>query len=117
MVEIRQLVGDTYRVGLTCVCSEGSVVCPTTSILSTSVRLTLRALRGSPFGDFATEEIMTWVALLNRVMEYRETGKLHMAKQVAYSKLLGISLNNPAACETNVKNASLDEQSSRAEYF
>ena len=48
-------------------------------------------------------------------MEYRETGQLHVAKQVAYSKLLGISLNNPAAYETNVKNAVFDEQSSRAE--
>ena len=58
---------------------------------------------------------MTCVALLNRGMEYRETGQLHVVKQVAYSKLLGISLNNPAACETNIRNASLDEQSSRVE--
>ena len=115
MVEIRQVVDDTYGVGLTCVCSDGSEVCPTASILSTSVRLTLRALRGSPFREFAIEEIMTCVALLKRRIGYREAGQLHVTKQGAYSKLLGISLNNPAACETNVKNASLDEQSSKAE--
>lgn len=48
-------------------------------------------------------------------MEYRETDRLLVAKQVAYSRLLCISLNNHAACETNVEIASLDERSSRAE--
>ena len=115
MIEIRQRFGNTYGVGLTCVCSDGSEVCPTAATLSTSVWLILLALRGSPFGDFAIEEIMTCVALLNRGVEYREIGQLHVAKQVAYSKLLGINLSNHAACETNVENATLDEQSSRAE--
>lgn len=83
--------------------------------LSTSVWLSLHTLRGSPFGDFGLEEIITCVALFNRGIKACETGRLYMAKQVAHSKLLGISLNNHAACGTNVENATLDEQLSRAE--
>ena len=82
--------------------------------LSTFVGLSLRTLRGSLFGDFGSEELITCVALLNREIKACGTGRLHMAKQVAHSKLLGISLNH-AACGTNVDNATLDEQSSRAE--
>ena len=93
--------------GLTWVSGEGSEVCPTVATLSTSVLLSLCALRGSPFGDLALDEIITCVTLLNGGMEYRETGRLHVAKQVAYSKLLGIRLNNHAACETDVENAFL----------
>ena len=93
--------------GLTWASSEGSEVCPTVATLSTSVWLSVCALRGPPFGDLALEGIITCVTLLDRGMEYRETGRLHVAKQVVHSKLLSIRLNNHAACETKVENASL----------
>ena len=83
--------------------------------LSTSVWLSLHALRGSPFGDLALEEVITCVALLNRGMKDCETGRLHVAEQVAYSKPLSISLNNHAAYRMSVEDATLDEQSSKAE--
>lgn len=77
--------------------------------LSTSVWLSLQALRG------ALEEVITWVALLNRGMRDCETGRLHVAKQLAYSKPLSISLNNHAASEMSVEDATFDEQSKKAE--
>ena len=83
--------------------------------LSTSVWLGLHALRVSPFEDLALEEIITCVALLNRGMKDRETSRLHVGKQVTYSKPLSISLTNHAAYETSVEDVTLDEHSSKAE--
>ena len=57
-------------------------------------------------GGFASEEVITRVALLNRGMKDCEAGRLRVVAQLAYSKLLSISLNNNAAYETGVKDES-----------
>ncbi len=69
----------------------------------------------SPFGDLALEEVIACVALLNRGMKDCGTGRLHVAKQVAYSKPLSISLTDHAAYEMSVEDVNFYEQSSKAE--
>lgn len=58
---------------------------------------------------------MVRLALLNRGMEDSEAGRLRVVKQLAYSKLLSISLNNSAAYERDVEDGNSGEQSGKAE--
>lgn len=85
------------------------------AVFLTSVWLRLHALGGLSLGDFASEEVITRVELLNRVMKDCETGRLRVVKQLACNKLLSMNLNNDAAYETGVEDGSFGEQSSKAE--
>ena len=75
--------------------------------LFTSVWLGLHALGELSLEAFASEEVITRVALLKRGMKDCEAGRLRVVKQLAYSKLLSISLNDNTAYETGVKDKAL----------
>lgn len=66
-------------------------------------------------GDFASEEVIARVEVVNRRIKDCETGRLRVVKQVAYNKLVSINLNNNAAYETGVEDGSFSEQSGKAE--